>query len=162
MQEEGVGSRPGSGARGGGVAGQEGSRPRPADAPGGAVTGAQHLRGAAAAAGWIAILQRRWGVSPAASTGVHTAEDVLKVLLAGADVAMVTSALLRHGPGHLSEVEARLGDWLGRHGRQSVDQVRGRLSQRSVPDPAAFARANYLTPRPPPSPGCSGRTWRRR
>jgi dihydroorotate dehydrogenase (fumarate) len=104
---------------------------------------------------WIAILHRRWGVSLAASTGVHTTEDVVKVLLAGADVAMMTSALLRHGPNHLSEVEAGLRDWLGRHGHQSVDQVRGRLSQRSVPDPAAFERANYLkvlaTHRPPPT-----------
>jgi dihydroorotate dehydrogenase (fumarate) len=104
---------------------------------------------------WIAILHRRWGVSLAASTGVHTTEDVVKVLLAGADVAMMTSALLRHGPNHLSELEAGLRDWLGRHGHQSVDQVRGRLSQRSVPDPAAFERANYLkvlaTHRPPPT-----------
>jgi dihydroorotate dehydrogenase (fumarate) len=93
---------------------------------------------------WIAILYRRWGVSLAASTGVHTAEDVIKVLLAGADVAMMTSALLRNGPDHLSQVEAGLRAWLEHHGHQSVDRVRGRLSQRSVPDPAAFERANYL------------------
>jgi dihydroorotate dehydrogenase (fumarate) len=93
---------------------------------------------------WIAILYRRLGVSLAASTGVHTAEDVLKVLLAGADVATMTSALLRNGPDHLSHVEALLRDWLDRHGHESVDRVRGRLSQRSVPDPAAFERANYL------------------
>jgi dihydroorotate dehydrogenase (fumarate) len=93
---------------------------------------------------WIAILYRRWRVSLAASTGVHTAEDAVKVLLAGADVAMMTSALLRHGPDHLSEVEAGLRAWLERHGHGSVEEVRGRLSQRSVPDPAAFERANYL------------------
>jgi dihydroorotate dehydrogenase (fumarate) len=93
---------------------------------------------------WIAILHRRFGVSLAASTGVHTGEDVLKVLLAGADVAMMTSALLRHGPDHLRRVEVGVGDWMDGHGFETVDQLRGRLSQRSVPDPAAFERANYI------------------
>jgi dihydroorotate dehydrogenase (fumarate) len=93
---------------------------------------------------WIAILHRRHRVSLAASTGVHTAADVLKVLLAGADVAMMTSALLRHGPDHLRRVEVELRDWMDRHGFETLDQLRGRLSQRSVPDPAAFERANYI------------------
>jgi dihydroorotate dehydrogenase (fumarate) len=93
---------------------------------------------------WIAILHRRFGVSLAASTGVHTATDVVKVLLAGADVAMMTSALLRHGPDHLRPLEVQVRDWMDRHGYQTLDQFRGRLSQRSVPDPAAFERANYL------------------
>ena len=93
---------------------------------------------------WIAILHRRWGVSLAASTGVHTAEDVAKVLLAGADVAMMTSALLHNGPDHLRSVELRLRDWMDGHGFETVEQLRGRLSQRSVPDPAAFERANYI------------------
>ena len=93
---------------------------------------------------WIAILHRRFGVSLAASTGVHTGEDVLKVLLAGADVAMMTSALLRNGPDHLRRVEVGLRDWMDGHGYETVDQLRGRLSQRSVPDPAAFERANYI------------------
>jgi dihydroorotate dehydrogenase (fumarate) len=93
---------------------------------------------------WIAILHRRFGISLAASTGVHTAEDVLKVLLAGADVAMMTSALLRNGPDHLRPVETRLRDWMDRHDYETVDQLRGRASQRSVPDPAAFERANYI------------------
>jgi dihydroorotate dehydrogenase (fumarate) len=93
---------------------------------------------------WTAILHRRHRVSLAASTGVHTTEDVVKVLLAGADVAMMTSALLRSGPDHLRTVEVRLRDWMDGHGYQTVDQLRGRLSQRSVPDPAAFERANYI------------------
>jgi dihydroorotate dehydrogenase (fumarate) len=93
---------------------------------------------------WIAILHRRFGVSLAASTGVHTATDVVKVLLAGADVAMMTSALLRNGPDYLRSLEVRLRDWMDRHGYETVDQFRGRLSQRSVPDPATFERANYL------------------
>jgi dihydroorotate dehydrogenase (fumarate) len=93
---------------------------------------------------WIAILHRRHRVSLAASTGVHTAEDVLKVLLAGADVAMMTSALLRNGPDHLRPLEVGLRDWMDRHGYETVDQLRGRLSQRSVPNPAAFERSNYI------------------
>jgi dihydroorotate dehydrogenase (fumarate) len=93
---------------------------------------------------WIAILHRRFGVSLAASTGVHTGEDVVKVLLAGAEVAMMTSALLRNGPDHLRRVEMGVGDWMDRHGYETVDQLRGQLSQRSVPDPAAFERANYI------------------
>ena len=104
--------------------------------------------------GWIAILHRRFGVSLAASTGVHTGQDVAKVLLAGADVAMMTSALLANGPDHLRRVEVGLRDWMDRHGYETVDQLRGRLSQRSVPDPATFERANYITTlasRNPPS-----------
>ena len=93
---------------------------------------------------WIAILHRRWGISLAASTGVHTAEDVVKVLLAGADVAMMTSALLHNGPDHLRPVELRLRDWMDRHRYETIDQLRGQLSQRSVPDPATFERANYI------------------
>ena len=93
---------------------------------------------------WIAILHRRWGISLAASTGVHTAKDVVKVLLAGADVAMMTSALLHNGPDHLRPVELGLRDWMDRHRYETVDQLRGQLSQRSVPDPAAFERANYI------------------
>jgi dihydroorotate dehydrogenase (fumarate) len=93
---------------------------------------------------WVAILHRRFGVSLAASTGVHSATEVVKVLLAGADVAMLTSALLRHGPDHLRLVEGGLSDWMDRHRYERVEQLRGLLSQRSVPDPAAFERANYI------------------
>src|SRR5215218_8283811 len=89
-------------------------------------------------------VHRAIGISLAASTGVHTAEDVAKVLLAGADVAMMTSALLHNGPDHLRSVELRLRDWMDRHRYETIDQLRGQLSQRSVPDPAAFERANYI------------------
>jgi dihydroorotate dehydrogenase (fumarate) len=95
---------------------------------------------------WIAILHGHLGrASVAASTGVHTAADVVKVLLAGADVAMMTSALLRHGPEHLTAVEAGLRDWLEGRGMPSVDLARGLRSQRSIRDPAAWERANYIT-----------------
>jgi dihydroorotate dehydrogenase (fumarate) len=69
---------------------------------------------------------------------------VLKVLLAGAEVAMLTSALLRHGPDHLRLLEVQVRDWMDRHRYESLDQLRGLASQRSVPDPAAFERANYI------------------
>jgi dihydroorotate dehydrogenase (fumarate) len=95
---------------------------------------------------WIAILHGHLGrASLAASTGVHTAEDAVKVLAAGADVAMMTSALLRHGPEHLTMVEAGLRDWLEGRGMASVDLLRGLRSQRSVRDPVAWERANYIT-----------------
>jgi len=70
--------------------------------------------------------------------------DVLKVLLAGADVAMMTSALLRDGPDHLRPLEVQVHDWMDRHSFETVEQLRGRLSQRSVPNPATFERANYI------------------
>ena len=69
---------------------------------------------------------------------------MVKVLLAGADVAMMTSALLRNGPDHLRSLEVQLRDWMDRHHYEALDQLRGRASQRSVPDPAAFERANYI------------------
>jgi dihydroorotate dehydrogenase (fumarate) len=94
---------------------------------------------------WIAILYKEVPASLAASTGVHTAADAIKVLMAGADVAMMTSALLRHGPEHLRTVEAGLRGWLEEHGMQTVGHLRGMRSQRSVGDPAAWERANYIT-----------------
>jgi dihydroorotate dehydrogenase (fumarate) len=102
---------------------------------------------------WIAILHGHLGAaSLAASSGVHTAEDVVKALLAGADVAMMTSALLRHGPDHLARVEAELRAWLAAHGHASPDQLRGRLSQRTIRDPQAWERANYLRALASPKP----------
>jgi dihydroorotate dehydrogenase (fumarate) len=94
---------------------------------------------------WIAILHREVPASLAASTGVHTAADAVKVLMAGADVVMMTSALLRHGPEHLRAVEAGLRDWLEEHGMQTVGHLRGMRSQRSIRDPGAWERANYIT-----------------
>jgi dihydroorotate dehydrogenase (fumarate) len=93
---------------------------------------------------WCALLHGRVDASLAATTGVHTARDVIKVLLAGADVAMTTSALLRHGPDHARVLVDGLTDWMTLHGYGTVDQVVGAVSQRNVADPAAFERANYL------------------
>ena len=93
---------------------------------------------------WIGILHGRVELSLAATTGVHTAADVVKLVLAGADVTMMASALLRHGPGHLATVRGGLSDWLDNNGYSSVTQAKGSLSQAAVPDPTAFERANYM------------------
>jgi dihydroorotate dehydrogenase (fumarate) len=93
---------------------------------------------------WIAILRGRIRASLAATTGVHDHFDVAKMLLAGADVTMMASALLRHGPGRLQDVVEGLTEWLVEHEYESVDQMRGSMSQESVPDPSAFERSNYL------------------
>ncbi len=93
---------------------------------------------------WIAILHGRVPVSLAASTGVHSADDVFKYLLAGADTVMTTSALLRHGVKHMRTLVDGLRGLLAARGVESVAQVRGKLSQREVRDPTAFERANYI------------------
>ncbi len=93
---------------------------------------------------WIGILHGRLPASLAASTGVHTSDDVIRVLLAGADVAMTTSSLLRHGPGHVEVLEAGLRAWMEAGEYESVEQLKGSLSQHKVPNPAAYQRANYL------------------
>ncbi|MDP9233771.1 MAG: dihydroorotate dehydrogenase-like protein, partial [Actinomycetota bacterium] len=93
---------------------------------------------------WIAILFRRVDASLAATTGVHTAEDALKVLFAGANVAMMTSALLLHGPQHVATVEAGMVEWLEMHDYGSIREIRGSMSQKAVADPAQFERSNYM------------------
>ena len=93
---------------------------------------------------WVALLSDALPISLAASGGVHTADDVVKVLLAGADVAMSTSALLRHGPEHLIVLRDGLTRWLEDHAYESVDQMRGSVSAASVRDPDAYERASYV------------------
>ena len=92
---------------------------------------------------WIALLSGRVSCSLALSTGVHTPHDAVKALLAGADVVMATSSLLVHGPEHLGTLNRGLAAWLEEHEYESVAQARGSVSARSVPDPAAYERANY-------------------
>ncbi|MEZ5227882.1 MAG: dihydroorotate dehydrogenase-like protein [Acidimicrobiales bacterium] len=93
---------------------------------------------------WMAILRGRVDVDLAATTGVHDADGVIKLILAGADVTMMASALLHHGPEHLTHVLAGVECWLGDHGYDSIDQARGSVSQANVPDPSAFERTNYM------------------
>jgi dihydroorotate dehydrogenase (fumarate) len=93
---------------------------------------------------WIAMLHGRTPVDLAASGGVHGAGDAVKLLLAGADVVTMASALIQHGPEHVAEVLAELGAWMRAHEYEDVTDLRGALSQRAAPDPGAFERANYL------------------
>jgi dihydroorotate dehydrogenase (fumarate) len=93
---------------------------------------------------WIAILFGRVKANLAATSGVHTAEDVLKLLMAGADITMLCSALLQHGPGTIAEILKNLDRWMLEHEYVSVQQMRGSMSQKSVADPSAFERANYM------------------
>ncbi|MBW2314297.1 MAG: dihydroorotate dehydrogenase-like protein [Deltaproteobacteria bacterium] len=93
---------------------------------------------------WIGILHGRISASLAATTGIHEAEDALKVLLAGADVAMLASALLERGPEHLAHVCGGLLEWLEAHEYESVRQLCGSVSQGAAGDPEAFERANYV------------------
>jgi len=93
---------------------------------------------------WIAILYKRIAVDFAASGGVYSGEDAVKLLLAGANVTMMASALLKHGIGHLRVVEQQLRDWMEKHEYESVTQMQGALSQIHSEDPAAFERAQYM------------------
>ncbi len=93
---------------------------------------------------WVALLWGRVDVDLAATTGVHDADGAIKLILAGADVTMMTAALLRHGPGHVATVLVELEQWFDAQGYQSLTQARGSMSQASVADPTAFERANYM------------------
>ncbi len=93
---------------------------------------------------WIAILHGKVKASLAATSGVHTAQDVIKMMMAGADVTMMCSALLKHGPQHITSVLTEIRQWMLEHEYVSVSQMKGSMSQKSVADPAAFERANYM------------------
>src|SRR6516164_7836540 len=93
---------------------------------------------------WIAVLSGRIDASLAASTGVENSEQVLKYLLAGADVVMTTSALLRNGPRYVKELLAGTVSWLSTRDIESVGQIRGLLSQSNFRNPDSFGRANYM------------------
>lgn len=94
---------------------------------------------------WIAILHGRVEADLALTSGVHTAEDALKALMAGASVVMMTSALLQRGVGRLGEILQDMHDWLVEHQYESVEQLRGSMSQINCASPAAFERGNYMT-----------------
>ncbi len=92
---------------------------------------------------WLAILRSQLSVSMAATTGIHTGDDAVKALLVGADVVMMTSALLHHGPRHVRTVIDEMTQWFDERDYESVAEGRGSLSQGSVPNPTAYERANY-------------------
>jgi dihydroorotate dehydrogenase (fumarate) len=93
---------------------------------------------------WIAILYGRIPVDFALTTGIHTVEDVVKGIMAGASVTMMASALLEKGIGCIPDILAGLEKWITSHEYESVAQMKGSLSQRSVKETAAFERANYM------------------
>lgn len=93
---------------------------------------------------WIAILYGRVPADLALTTGVHTVEDVVKGLMAGAKIAMIASELLQSGLGRISELLVGLETWLIEHEYDSVSQMQGSLSQINCAEPAAFERANYM------------------
>lgn len=93
---------------------------------------------------WAGILRGHLpDTSLALTSGVHTAADVLKALLVGADVACTTAEVMAHGPGRVSELLTDLRSWMTEHEYDSVRQLRGSMSAASVPDPGAFERAQY-------------------
>jgi dihydroorotate dehydrogenase (fumarate) len=93
---------------------------------------------------WVAVLYGKIRADMAVTGGVHTGVDVLKSMMAGARVAMMTSALLKSGIGHLATVLAELLKWMEEHEYESIQQMQGSMSQRAVADPSAFQRANYV------------------
>ena len=93
---------------------------------------------------WIGILYGRVQASLAATSGVHDPQDVIKLLMVGANVTMLCSALLRNGINHLRYVEQGVRKWMELHEYESVQQMQGSMSQLRCPDPAAFERAQYM------------------
>jgi len=93
---------------------------------------------------WIAILYGRIQADLAATSGVHYATDIVKLLMAGANATMVCSALLRHGISYITTLEQELAAWLESHEYESISQLRGCMSQLKCSDPSAFERAQYI------------------
>lgn len=93
---------------------------------------------------WVAILYGRVMADLAITTGIHSAQDVLKGLMAGAKVTMMASELLQHGVGRIDEILKAVAAWMTEHEYESVAQMIGSMSQQHCPEPAAFERANYM------------------
>jgi dihydroorotate dehydrogenase (fumarate) len=93
---------------------------------------------------WIAILKDRVSLSLAATGGIHFAEDVLKMLLCGADVTYLSSTLLANGPKQLTRIQEGTARWLREHDYESISQIKGLMSQANSSDPASFERGHYM------------------
>jgi dihydroorotate dehydrogenase (fumarate) len=93
---------------------------------------------------WVAILYGRLMTDFAITTGIHSAQDVLKGLMAGANVTMMASELLQNGVGRIDEIRQALTAWMAEHEYESVTQMIGSMSQQYCAEPAAFERANYM------------------
>jgi dihydroorotate dehydrogenase (fumarate) len=92
---------------------------------------------------WIALLYGRIGANLAATSGIHHGVDALKMIMAGADVTMLCSVLLRRGIDHIRVLEREIREWMEDHEYESIEQIKGIMSQKNCPDPAAFERAQY-------------------
>jgi dihydroorotate dehydrogenase (fumarate) len=93
---------------------------------------------------WIAILRDQVPISLAATSGIHYPEDVIKLLLVGADVCMLTTTLLRHGVDYVSQMLKAIQDWLDANEYESVEQLKGSMSYGNCPDSGNLERANYM------------------
>jgi len=93
---------------------------------------------------WIAILYGRTNADLAATSGIYTEEDVIKMIMAGASVTQMLSCLLKFGIGHIADVLTRMKSWMEEKEYESVKQMRGSMSYMNVTDPAKFERANYM------------------
>lgn len=93
---------------------------------------------------WIAILYGTLPVDFAATSGIHTAADVLKMMMVGANATMLVSVLIRHGIDYLRTLEHALCQWLEEHEYESIQQLQGSMSQVNCPDPSAFERVQYI------------------
>jgi dihydroorotate dehydrogenase (fumarate) len=93
---------------------------------------------------WIAILYGRIQADLAGTSGIHRATDVVKMLMAGADVTMLCSVLIRKGIGYIADIERELAEWLELNEYDSVEQLKGTMSQKDCPVPEAFERAQYM------------------
>jgi dihydroorotate dehydrogenase (fumarate) len=93
---------------------------------------------------WIALLYGKVNASLAATSGIHRATDALKMLMAGADVTMLCAVLLRRGIEHIRIIEREMLQWMEEHEYESVEQLKGSMSQKNCPDPTAFERAQYM------------------
>jgi dihydroorotate dehydrogenase (fumarate) len=93
---------------------------------------------------WVAILYGRIKADMAATTGIHTAQDVLKMVMAGADITQLCAVLFQHGIGRISQLLDEIKQWMEDHEYDSIKQMKGSMSHKSVAEPAAFERANYM------------------
>jgi len=93
---------------------------------------------------WISILSPQMRGSIAATGGVHTADDIIKTILAGADAVQLVSVVLKHGPRIVSTLLNSLQQWMADHGYATIAEFRGAMNLRRCPDPAALERANYV------------------
>jgi dihydroorotate dehydrogenase (fumarate) len=93
---------------------------------------------------WIGILFGKIRANLAATGGIYQATDAIKMVMAGADVTMLCSALMRHGIQHIQRIEMEVVIWLEKHGYKSLGEIKGTMSQKNCPDPSAFERAQYV------------------